>query len=258
MTPASETPPPDASRRSARIATTAGPGWRLIQWLPVATTLCFGWLFALWMASPDALRAHPSGDVSAAHSPAFPWVADAAVATDSLTFMIGSWEMVTFVEESAGGWVPATDVPPADWSFGPAEAGEPEGGAGAIDGLGDLSMDGRAGASGRLQVYPGAAPGQILLEVTLGGLERARYRGGWLEGDQLLFDRIGIDPDEAHASGGGAGSATGPESGPAPFPDQIRLVVEARDRFVLVLGSGGSGANPDGSPVLLEFRRHQT
>lgn len=181
-------------------------------------------------------------------------VAGQSSATDSLAFMIGSWEMVTFVSDSDGGWLPASNVPPADWSFGP----EPAAGTGAIDGLGDWSIDGRAVASGQLQVHPGTEPGQVILDLTLGGLERARYRGVWREGDQLFFTWAGIDPDDAGGSSSVSGAAAGQGSRLARFPDQIRLVIEARDRFVLVLGGGGSGGNEGGSPVLWEFRRHQT
>ncbi len=164
-------------------------------------------------------------------------------ALDSLQLMIGSWEMVTFAPDGSGGWAPAEGVSPADWSFGPA----PEGAAGGMDGVGQLVLAEGEAAAARIELRPGTNEAPVDLRLVLGSADQVQYVGSFIAGDQVVLLRA----DSAR-------TVSTPEARGGRIPTGVRLMIEARDRFVIILlRTGGPGPAPS-EYLLLEFRKHQT
>lgn len=157
--------------------------------------------------------------------------------------MIGSWELVTYTEQSPDEWMPVTGTAPADWSFGPSNDGAIRG----IEGMGRLSFgDGRT-FDARIEVRAGDDQNPVRMKLTLDEAESVQFVGRFFQGGQVALAR---DDD---ASADPTMESTGPS-----LPEGMRLALEARDRFVLVLIRMPGPDLRTVDYLLWEFRKHQT
>lgn len=162
---------------------------------------------------------------------------------DSLQVMIGSWELVTYSEASSGDWIPVSGTAPADWSFGPAN----DGAVGGIDGVGRLSFGDESTSNARIEVRAGDDQNPVHMELTLEEAGAVHFVGRFFPGGQVALAR----DDDASAD-------PTPGSTVPSLPEGMRLAIEARDRFVLVLIRMRGDHLRTVDYLLWEFRKHQT